>query len=228
VSRRRRRRRHPRALPLWLTPTPKRGRAGHGRCCDAPRGHPAHPCRPRTPLATAAISSRRRDPHGSPNPSRLGGFNPLPPTRKPEEKEKGKRRRRTEAPGAAPPAAKPEPPERRSRTRGSQARLRPPASSTSSSSRRFFASPTSAASFLVTAPHTPSPTPALRPVATQVRTLFLLPYGRHGPRAEAERPWHRAAAPPLVMPVIEPRWDAIFCRCRRLRRRARHPPSLPL
>jgi hypothetical protein len=31
-----------------------------------------------------------------------------------------------------------------------------------------------------------------------------------------------------VMPVIEPGWDAIFCRCRRLRRRARHPPSLPL
>jgi hypothetical protein len=42
-----------------------RGRAGHGRRRDAPRGHPAHPCRPRTP-------------HGSPNPSHLGGFNPLP------------------------------------------------------------------------------------------------------------------------------------------------------
>jgi hypothetical protein len=34
------------------------------------------------------------------------------------------------------------------------------------------------------------------------------------------------AAPPLVMPAIEPGWVAIFCRCRRLRRRARHPPSL--
>jgi hypothetical protein len=31
-----------------------------------------------------------------------------------------------------------------------------------------------------------------------------------------------------VMPAIEPGWDAIFCRCRRLRRRTRHPPSLPL
>jgi hypothetical protein len=50
---------------------------------------------------------------------------PCPPTRKPEEKEKGERRRRTEVPGAAPPATKPEPPARRSRTRGSQARLRP-------------------------------------------------------------------------------------------------------
>jgi hypothetical protein len=47
---------------------------------------------------------------------------PCPPTRKPEEKEKGKRRKSTEAPGAAPPAAKPKPPARRSRTRGSQAR----------------------------------------------------------------------------------------------------------
>jgi hypothetical protein len=96
----------------------------------------------------------------------LGDSIPCPPTRKPEEKEKGKRRRSMEAPGAAPPAAKPEPPARRSRTRGSQARLRPPASSASSTSRRLSTSPTSAASFLVTAPHTPSPTPEPRPVAT--------------------------------------------------------------
>jgi hypothetical protein len=72
LASRRRRRRHPSSLPLWLTPAPKHGRAGHGRRRDAPRGHPAHPCRPRTPRATAAIRSRRRDPHGSPNPSRLG------------------------------------------------------------------------------------------------------------------------------------------------------------
>jgi hypothetical protein len=57
---------------------PKRGRAGHGRRRDAPRGHPVHPCRPRTPRATAAIRSRHRDPNGSPNPSHLGRFNPLP------------------------------------------------------------------------------------------------------------------------------------------------------
>jgi hypothetical protein len=64
--------------PLADADRPKRGRAGHGRRRDAPRGLPAHPCCPRTPRATAAIRSRRRDPHGSPNPSRLGGFNPLP------------------------------------------------------------------------------------------------------------------------------------------------------
>jgi hypothetical protein len=72
-----------------------------------------------------------------------------------------------------------------------------PAFSASSSPRRISASPTSAASFLVTAPHTPSPTPAPRPVATQVRTRFLLPCGRHGLRAEAEcsaPPRRRAAA----------------------------------
>jgi hypothetical protein len=54
-----------------------------------------------------------------------GDLVPCPPTRKPEEKEKGKRRRSTEAPEAPPPTVKPEPPARRSRTRGSQARLRP-------------------------------------------------------------------------------------------------------
>jgi hypothetical protein len=167
-----------------------------------------------------------RPPMALPTLAASGDPIPCPPTRKPEEKEKGERRRRTEAPGAAPPAAKPEPPARRTRTRGSQARLRPPASSASPSPRRRSVSPTSAASFLVTAPHTSSPTPALRPVATQVRTPFLLPCGRHGHRAEAEPPPHHAAAPPLVMPAIEPDWVAIFCRCRRLRRRARHPPSL--
>jgi hypothetical protein len=39
-------------------------------------------------------------------------------------------------------------------------------------------------------------------------------------------PRRRTAAPPLVMPAIEPGWVAIFCRCRRLRRCACHPPSL--
>jgi hypothetical protein len=31
----------------------------------------------------------------------------------------------------------------------------------------------------------------------------------------------RAAAPPLVMPAIEPGWDAFSCRCRRLHQHAR-------
>jgi hypothetical protein len=72
------------------------------------------------------------------------------------------------------------------------------------------------------AAHT-SPTPAHRPEATQVRTPPHLLFGRRGLRAKAER--HRAAAPLLVMPAIEPGWDAVFCRCRRLRRRARRSPS---
>jgi hypothetical protein len=67
----------------------------------------------------------------------------------------------------------------------------------------------------------------LRPLATEVRTLLLPSCGRHGHRAEAERPPLRAATLPLVMPAIEPGWDAIFCRCRRLHRRARHLPSFP-
>jgi hypothetical protein len=57
---------------------PKRGRAGHGRRRDAPRGHPAHPCRPRTPRATRRYKKPPPQPQGSPNPSRLGEFNPLP------------------------------------------------------------------------------------------------------------------------------------------------------
>jgi hypothetical protein len=31
----------------------------------------------------------------------------------------------------------------------------------------------------------------------------------------------RRSAPPLVMPAIEPGWDAISCRCRRLHQQAR-------
>jgi hypothetical protein len=93
LASRQRHRRHPSSLPLWLTLAPKRGRAGHGRLRDTPRGHPAHPCRPRTPRATAAIRCRRRDPHGSPNPSRLGGIHPLPtyPQEGEEEEDGGAR-----------------------------------------------------------------------------------------------------------------------------------------
>jgi hypothetical protein len=59
-------------------------------------------------------------------------------------------------------------------------------------------------------------------------TRFLPPCGRHGLRAEAERPPLRAAAPPLVMPAIEPGWDAIFFQVPPPSlTRARHLPSLP-
>jgi hypothetical protein len=130
-----------------------------------------------------------------------------------------------EALGAAPPAAKPEPPARRSRNRGSQARLRPPASSASPSPRRLSASPTSTASFLVTASHTSSPTPSpLGPLGPSVSTAF--PISLWTPRPSSRGGTFRATAPLLVMPAIEPGWVAIFCRCRRLRRHARHPPSL--
>jgi hypothetical protein len=61
----------------------------------------------------------------------------------------------------------------------------------------------------------------LRPVATEVRTPLLPSCGCHGHRAEAERLPLRAATPPLVMPAIEPGWDTISCRCRRLHQHAR-------
>jgi hypothetical protein len=68
----------PSSLPLWLMPAPMRGCAGHGRRRDAPRSHPAHPCRPHIPRATCRYKKPPPRPLGSPNPSRLEGFNPLP------------------------------------------------------------------------------------------------------------------------------------------------------
>jgi hypothetical protein len=125
LASRRRHRRHPPPLALWLTPAPKRGPR---------RSWPPSRRAPRPPGASLPYTytprSRRykkppSPPMALPTLAASGDPVPCPPTRKPEEKEKGKRRRSTEAPEAAPPAAKPEPPARRSRTRGSQARLRP-------------------------------------------------------------------------------------------------------
>jgi hypothetical protein len=82
----------------------------------------------------------------------------------------------------------------------------PPTSSSSSPGRRSAAL------------HRRAP---VRPEATEVRTSFLPSCGRHGVRAEVERPPLHAATPPLVMPAIELGWDAISCRCRRLHQHAR-------
>jgi hypothetical protein len=174
------------------------------------------------PRATAAISSRRRHPWLSPTLAARGIQSPihLPAARgggEGEEKEELGGARSSTARHEAGAAREEEPDPREPRTPATSA------SSTSSPPRRS-ASPTSAASLLVTAPRTPSPMPAHQAEATQVRTPPHLPCGHHGHRAETERP--RAAAPLLVRPAIEPGWDALFCRCRRLRRRARHPPIL--
>jgi hypothetical protein len=74
LASRRRHRRHPPSLPLWLTPAPKRWpRRSWPPSRRAPR--PPGASLPSTyPHATAAIRSRRRDPHGIPNLSRLGGI----------------------------------------------------------------------------------------------------------------------------------------------------------
>jgi hypothetical protein len=53
-----------------------------------------------------------------------------------------------------------------------------------------------------------SPMPALRPVATKVRT------SRPSSRGGTRRSHLAATPPPLVMPAIEPGWEAFSCRCR--------------
>jgi hypothetical protein len=214
--------------PLADADRPKRGRAGHGRRRDAPRGLPAHPCCPRTPRATAAIRSRRRDPHGSPNPSRLGGFNPLPTYPQAggegeggeEEENGGARSSTTRREAGAAREEEPDPREPSTPATPCFLGFLFTASSTCFPYQRCLLPRHRAAHPFTDTCTSASGHPGEAP--------FLLPCGRHGHRAEAERPPHRAAAPPLVMPAIEPGWDAIFCRCRRLRRRARHPPSLPL
>jgi hypothetical protein len=54
-------------------------------------------------------------------------------------------------------------------------------------------------------PHQPSsPTPALRPVATEVRTSFSFPPRTPRPSSRGVGRVVRTAPPPLVMPAIEP------------------------
>jgi hypothetical protein len=179
------------------------------------------------PCATAAISSHRRRLWLSPTLAARGNPVPCSPTRS--------RRRggRGGGGGARSCAATAKPYLRRRRDAGATREEEPdpreprtpttPAYSTSSPPCHS-ASPTSAASLLVTAPRTV--TDAYTSArGHQVRTLPRLPSVRRGLRAETER--HRAAAPPLVMPAFEQGWVADFCRCRRPRRRARRPPSSP-
>jgi hypothetical protein len=140
-------------LPLWLTPAPKRWpRRSWPPSRRAPR--PPGASLPSTyPRATAAIRSRRRDPHGTPNPSRLGGIQspahlPAAGGEGEEEEENGGARSSTARREAG--AAREEEPDPREPSTPAT-----PASSASSSPRRLPASATSAASFLVTTPHTP-------------------------------------------------------------------------
>jgi hypothetical protein len=131
------------------------------------RAPPLRLRRPRAPHRASPIRSRHRSPQSSPNPSRLGGFNPL--STHLQAGGEGEGGDEEENGGALWSA-------RRSRTCGSRARLRPPASSTSSSPRRLSASPTSAAAFLVTASRTSSPTPSPPgPIGPVVSTAFHFP-----------------------------------------------------
>jgi hypothetical protein len=209
--------------PLADDERPKRGCAGHGRRRDAPRDHPAHPCRPRTPRATAAIRSRRRDPHGSPNPSRLGGSNLLPTYPQAggegegeEKEEDGGTRSSTTRRQAG--AAREEPDPREPSTPATPCFLGFPftASSICFHYQRRLLPRHRAAHPFTDAYASASGHPGEDAVSSPLWTPWPSSRGR------------TPAAPPLVMPAIEPGWDAIFCRRRRLRRRARHSPSLPL
>jgi hypothetical protein len=174
---------------------PKRGRAGHGHRRDAPRGHPVRPCRPRTPRATRRYKKPPPRPQGSPNPSRLGGFNPLPTYSQAggegeggEKEENGGARSSTTRREAG-AASEEEPDPREPSTPAT------PASSDSPSSRRLSASPTSAAAFLITASHTSSPTPSpLGPLGPSVSTAF--PFSLWTPRPSSRGGTFRATAPP--------------------------------
>jgi hypothetical protein len=187
------------SLSLWLTAKAKARRAGHGLAVAA---RPVAPStsRPSTyPALPTAIRSRRRDPRGSPNPSRLKGIHfPVHTPARRRRRRSGGRRRHWWPPVGTPSAAKNGVARGRRRSRRRQARLPP---------RRRIA-----VVFLrVDEPHhLSSPMPALWPVDTKVRTTFPpalcgtpRPSSRGGTRHS-----HRATAPPpLVMPAIEPGWD---------------------
>jgi hypothetical protein len=130
-----------------------------------------------------------------------------PPEEKGEKKRRGSQEQRRHR-GAVPAP----PPRRRSCPRGGAG---PAACSTSSPPYRSATLPAPPPSSSQHRP--PSPTPALRPEATQVRMPLTSALC-----AATER--HRAAAPPLVMPAFVPGWVE-SCRCRCRRQRARRPPS---
>jgi hypothetical protein len=177
------------------------------------------------PPRPAAISSRRRL-WISPTLAARGKPIPCPPTR---SRRRGGRRG---GGGARSSAATAEPYLRRRRDAGAAREEEPdprkprtPSTSACSTSSPPYrsATPTSAASLLVTAPR------AVTDACTSARghpgeDAAHLPSVRRGLRAVTER--HRAAAPPLVMPAFEPGWVAVFCTCRRPRRRARRAARL--
>jgi hypothetical protein len=165
------------------------GRAVHGCRRDAPCGPPLHPRRPRALCCASPISSRAAAPRVLPTLAASGDIPPL--STPPLEKERRGRRRRGGR-SWRPFAAKTGAARGRSQTRRHQGRLLPLLQ------RRH-----AVVFFLLTdEPCRPSsPTPALRPVATKVRTSFPALYGRPGLRAEGNAtlaPRHRAArtAPP--------------------------------
>jgi hypothetical protein len=143
------------------------------------------------PRATAAISSHRRHPWLSPTLAARGIQSPvhLPAAggegEGEEEEELGGARSST-ARREAGATREEEPDPREPRTPATSA------SSTSSPPRRS-ASPTSAASLLVTAPRTPSPTRAHRPEATQVDAASP-PLWTPRPSSRGGTPPHRRAA----------------------------------
>jgi hypothetical protein len=159
------------SLPLWLTAKAKARRAGRGLAIAA---HPASPSasRPSTcPAPPAAIRSRRRDPWGSPNPSRLGGESTPLSTHLHAggQGEVGGRRWNWRPPVGTLSAAKTGAARGRIRTRRRQAHL-PPLPPRRRTAVVFVFLPADEPHYLS------SPTPALRPVATKVRTSFPLPF----------------------------------------------------
>jgi hypothetical protein len=83
------------SLPLWLTAKAKARRAGRGLAVAARPASPSTSWPSTGPRAARCYKSRRRDPRGSPNPSRLRGVHsPVrPPTRQRRRRSEGGRRR---------------------------------------------------------------------------------------------------------------------------------------
>jgi hypothetical protein len=151
-------------------------------------------------------------PREDPNPSRLGELLPCH-ARRPAEgegEEKDKRGRLWEEPSAAKTGAA----RGRSRTLRRRGRLHP----------LLPLLPRRRAAALVFFPagephHHSTPMPALRPVATEVRTTASLLLWVPQPSSRGRT--HRCSTPPLVMPAFVPGWDDVSCRCRYLHQRAR-------
>jgi hypothetical protein len=175
-----------------------------------------------SPALPAAIRSRHRDPQGSPNPSRLEGFNHLPTY--PKAGGEGEGGEKEENGGARSSSTR--------REAGAAREEEPdPREPSTPATPCFLGFPFIASSICFPYQRRRLPRHRVAHLFTDTFTtgspwtigehrVPLFPVDAAAIEPGRNVPRHRATAPPLVMPAIVPDWDEISCRSRCLHRRS--------